>query len=190
MRKPILAVLFASVLLLALVPLMQIGPASQFHVLAQSSFPNPANEHACPSQTGAGGGAEAIPPFVGTGHDGFSPNQNLCLPQLAPVPTGLSPLAFIVQGVEPGDRVDSQGSIYVVSIRGVPGGIDLWRWYQPIDVGPNADGTIPFKYEGQPDNCGIFAFSPVPGIGGCANNVGSAGNLGVAPGGGDADIAV
>jgi len=72
MRKPILAVLFASVLLLAFVPLMQIGPASQFHVMAQSSFPNPANEHACPSQTGAGGGAEAIPAFVGTGSDGFS----------------------------------------------------------------------------------------------------------------------
>ena len=94
MRKPILAVLFASVLLLAFVPLMQIGPASQFHVMAQSSFPNPANEHACPSQTGAGS-------------DGFSPNQSLCLPQLAPVPTGLSPLAFIVKGVEPGDRVET-----------------------------------------------------------------------------------
>jgi hypothetical protein len=156
-------------------------------VLAQT----PANEHNCNFKDAFGNPAPAaIPPFVGTGHDGFSPNQNLCLPQLAPTPTGLSPLAFIVQGVEPGDRVDSQGSIYVVSIRGVPGGIDLWRWYQPIDVGPNADGTIPFKYEGQPDNCGIFAFSPVPGMGGCANNVGSAGNLGVAPGGGDADIAV
>ena len=116
MRKPILAVLFASVLLLALVLLMQIGPASQLNVMAQSSLPNPANEHACPSQTGAGGGAEAIPAFVGTGSDGFSPNQSLCLPQLAPVPTALSPFAFIVKGVEPGDRVDSQGTIYVASI--------------------------------------------------------------------------
>src|SRR5258708_31050028 len=115
MRKPILAVLFASVLLLALVPLMQISPFGQFHVMAQSSFPNPANEHACPSQTGAGGGAEAIPAFVGTGSDGFSPNQSLCLPQLAPVPTALSPLAFIVKGVEPGDRVDSQGTSYAAS---------------------------------------------------------------------------
>src|SRR5207237_5487864 len=85
--------------------------------------------------------------------DGFSPNQSLCLPQLAPVPTGLSPLAFIVQGLEPGDRVDSQGTIYVESIRGVPGGVDLWRWSQPIDGAPNANGTLPFKYEGQPDNC-------------------------------------
>jgi len=186
MRKPILAVLFASVLLLAFVPLMQIGPASQFHVMAQSSFPNPANEHACPSQTGAGGGAEAIPAFVGTGSDGFSPNQSLCLPQLAPVPTGLSPLAFIVKGVEPGDRVDSQGTIYVESIRGVPGGVDIWRWNQSIEGAPNANGTLPFKYEGQPDNCGIFGSTG----GGCVNNVGSPTNLGVAPGGGDADIAV
>jgi len=186
MRKPILAVLFASVLLLALVPLMQIGPASQFNVMAQSSFPNPANEHACPSQTGAGGGAEAIPAFVGTGSDGLSPNQSLCLPQLAPVPTGLSPFAFTVKGVEPGDRVDSQGTIYVESIRGVPGGVDLWRWNRSIEGAPNANGTLPFKYEGQPDNCGIFGLIG----GGCVNNVGSPTNLGVAPGGGDADIAV
>lgn len=186
MRKPILVILFASVVLLALVLLMQIGPASQFHVLAQTSFPNPANEHACPSQTGAGGGAEAIPAFVGPGSDGFSPNQSLCLPQLAPVPSGSSPLAFIVAGAEPGDRVDSQGTIYVESIRGVPGGVDLWRWNQSIEGAPNTNGTLPFKYEGQPDNCGIFGLTG----GGCVNNVGSPTNLGVAPGGGDADIAV
>jgi hypothetical protein len=45
---------------------------------------------------------------------------------------------------------------------------------------------LPFKYEGQPDNCGIFGLTG----GGCVNNVGSPTNLGVAPGGGDADIAV
>jgi len=139
----------------------------------------PANEHNCPSTT-------AIPPFVGPGTKIFSPNQNLCLPQLAPAPTGLSPLTFIVSGGEPGDRVDAQGSIYVVSIRGVPGGIDLWRWYAPDDGGVNKNKTIPFRYEGQPDNCGIFSFNN----GGCANNTGSATNLGLAPGGGDADIAV
>src|SRR2546429_763259 len=77
MRKSVLAILFADVLLLALVPLLlQLGPPSQFHVMAQSSFPDPANEHACPSQTGAGGGAEAIPAFVGAGTDGFSPNRS------------------------------------------------------------------------------------------------------------------
>src|SRR6266478_9154132 len=90
--------------------------------LPQTFAQAPAGEHNCPSPT-------AIPPYIGTGTSIFSPNQNLCLPQLAPTPTGLSPLAFIVQGVEPGDRVDSQGSVYVVSIRGVPGGVDLWRWY-------------------------------------------------------------
>lgn len=143
------------------------------------SAQTPANEHNCPATT-------AIPPYVGAGSKNYSPNQNLCLPQLAPTPTGLSPLAFIVSGGEPGDRVDSQGSIYVVSIRGVPGGIDFWRWYAPDDGGPNKNKTLPFRYEGQPDNCGIFSFQN----GGCANNTGSATNLGLAPGGGDADIAV
>jgi hypothetical protein len=137
----------------------------------------PANEHNCPATT-------AIPPQVGSGTTIFSPNQNLCLPELAPIGGSFGPLAFIVQGVEPGDRVDSQGTIFVVSIRGVPAGIDLWRWFQADDGGPNSDNTLPFKYEGQPDNCGIFFNT------GCANNVGSLTNLGVAPGGGDADIAV
>src|SRR6201998_3909926 len=186
MRISILPILGATAFLLALIPLLELGPASQFHVMAQGSFPDPANEHACPSQTGAGGGAKAIPAFVGPGIDGFSPSQSLCLPQLAPVPTGLSPLAFIVQGLEPGDRVDSQGTIYVESIRGVPGGVDLWRWNQSIEGAPNANGTLPFKYEGQPDNCGIFGLTG----GGCVNNVGSPNNLGVALGGGDADIGV
>src|SRR5205823_12629703 len=112
---------------------------------------SPANEHNCPATT-------AIPPYVGSGASGFSPNQNLSLPQLAPTPTRLSPLAFIVGGSEPGNRVDSQGSIHVVSIRGVPGGIDFWRWYSPDDGGVNKDKTIPFRYEGQPDNCGILSF--------------------------------
>src|SRR2546422_4423195 len=144
-------------------------------LLAQST----ANEHNCPS-------TQAIPPFVGSSSAPFSPNQSLCLPQLAPTPTGLSPLAFIVQGVEPGDRVDAQGTVYVVSIRGVPGGVDLWRWNSTLDGSANGNRTLPFKYEGQPDNCGIYGFTG----GGCAKNVGDATNLGLAPGGGDADIAV
>jgi hypothetical protein len=89
--------------------------------------------------------------------------------------------------VEPGIRVDSQGTIYIGSIRGVPGGTDLWRWDRALgpifDGPPNSDGTLPFRYEGQPDNCGILTTS-------CAGNVGSLTNLGVAPGGGDDDIAV
>jgi hypothetical protein len=69
-------------------------------------------------------------------------------------------------------RVDSQGTVYGVSIRGVPGGIDLWRWFATGDGPPNSNGTLPFKYEGQPDNCGILT-------NGCANNVGSVTNLGM-----------
>jgi hypothetical protein len=181
MRKLVIAFLIGSILLLL---------ATQLSPQSSTSFSDPTGEHNCPSVTGAGGGAEAIPAFVGPGTAAFSRNQSLCLPQLAPTPTGLSPLAFIVKGVEPGDRVDSQGTIYVVSIRGVPGGVDLWRWDQTLDGSPNTasgiQGTLPFKYEGQPDNCGIFGFTG----GGCANNTGSTTNLGIAPGGGDADIAV
>src|SRR5438552_17445905 len=93
MRRPVLAILFADVLLLALVPLLlQLGPASQFHVMAQSASPTPANEHACPSQTAAGGGAEAIPAFVASASDVVSPHQSLCFPPSAPVPPGFSPL--------------------------------------------------------------------------------------------------
>jgi len=72
--------------------------------------------------------------------------------------------------------VDSQGTIYVESIRGVPGGLDLWRWYQAKDGKPNANGSLPFKYEGQPD-CGIFVSTF------CTTS-------GLAPGGGDGDVAV
>lgn len=115
--------------------------------------------------------------------NGFSPNQELPLPLLAPVPTSLSFLAFVVRGLEPSVRTDAQGTIYVSSIRGVPGGVDLHRWYQAVDGGPNPNGTLPFKYEGQPDNCGILT-------NGCANNVSNLLNPGLAPGGGDVDIAV
>jgi hypothetical protein len=184
MRKLFFPLLLAVFCSLVFLPANFVSSSNS--VVAQTSNPDPANEHGCPSQTGAGGGAEAIPAYIGTGVDGFSPNQSLCLPQLAPVPTGSSPFAFIVGGDEPGARVDSQGTVYVESIRGVPGGVDLWRWSQSIDGAPNANGTLPFKYEGQPDNCGIFGLNG----GGCANNVGSPTNLGVAPGGGDADIAV
>jgi len=159
-RRPV--VVFLAALVLFTAPLM----------FAQA----PAGEHNCPATT-------AIPPYVGPGNGTFSPNQNLCLPQAAPVGGSMGPLFFIVGGSEPGVRVDSQGTVYGVSIRGVPGGIDLWRWFATADGAPGSNGTLPFKYEGQPDNCGILT-------NGCANNVGSATNLGVAPGGGDADIAV
>src|SRR5947208_16687283 len=79
-------------------------------LLAQST----ANEHNCPS-------TQAIPPFVGSRSAPFSPNQSLCLPQLAPTPTRLSPLAFILRGVQPADRGDAQRTVCVVPITGGPG---------------------------------------------------------------------
>src|SRR6266851_9159651 len=113
---------------------------------------------------------------------GFSKNQELPLPALAPI--GPAPLAFIVRGLEPSVRVDAQGAVYVSSIRGVPTGVDLHRYYAAVDGPPGAGGTYPFKYEGQPDNCGIFNASQ----GGCANN--SLDPFGLGLGGGDVDIAV
>ena len=114
--------------------------------------------------------------------NGFSPNQELALPLLAPI--GPAPAAFIVRGLEPSVRVDAQGTVYVSSIRGVPTGVDLHRYYAAIDGPPGMSGTYPFKYEGQPDNCGIFNASQ----GGCANN--NLDPFGLGLGGGDVDIAV
>src|SRR6266481_137459 len=118
---------------------------------------NPTGQHNCPN-------GQAVPAFVGSGTANYTSNESLCLP------------AGAGQAVEPSMTVDSQGSIYVESIRGVPGGLDLWRWYKTADSGPNADGTLPFKYEGQPD-CGMFV-TPF-----CSSS-------GFAPGGGDGDVAV
>jgi hypothetical protein len=120
---------------------------------------NPTAQHNCPS-------SQAVAAYVGPGTANFTPNESLCLP------------AGVGQAVEPSMTVDSQGTIYVESIRGVPGGLDLWRWYQTADGGPNHDGTLPFKYEGQPDGCGIFPANTI-----CTT-------AGVAPGGGDGDVAV
>src|SRR2546426_1791884 len=118
---------------------------------------NPTGQHNCPS-------GQAVPAFVGAGTANYTPNESLCLP------------AGAGQAVEPSMTVDSQGTIYVESIRGVPGGLDLWRWNKAADRGPNPNGTLPFKYEGQPD-CGIFVSTF------CTTS-------GLAPGGGDGDIAV
>ncbi|TLY74422.1 MAG: hypothetical protein E6K43_08390 [Gammaproteobacteria bacterium] len=118
---------------------------------------NPTGQHNCPS-------GQAVPAYVGPGTANYTPNESLCLP------------AGAGQAVEPSMTVDSQGTIYVESIRGVPGGLDLWRWNKTADGGPNANGTLRFKYEGQPD-CGIFVTTF------CTTS-------GLAPGGGDGDVAV
>jgi hypothetical protein len=117
-------------------------------------------------------GLAGISPLATAQVNGFSKNQLLTLPLTA----GNLPVSFIVRGLEPSNRTDNQGTIYVSSIRGVPGGVDAHRWSPVIDPPPNADGTLPFHYLGQPDNCGIFA-------NGCDN-------IGIALGGGDVDIAV
>jgi hypothetical protein len=114
--------------------------------------------------------------------NGFSDNQELPLPLLAPV--GPTPLSFVVRGLEPSVRVAPDGTVYVSSIRGVPTGVDLHRYNAAVDGSPLAGGTYPFKYEGQPDNCGIFNAQQ----GGCANN--HLDPLGLGLGGGDVDIAV
>src|SRR5437588_8555019 len=119
--------------------------------------PNPTGQHNCPN-------GQAVTAYVGPGTANYTPNESLCLP------------AGAGQAVEPSMTVDPQGTIYVESIRGVPGGLDLWRWYKTADGGPNADGTLPFKYEGQPD-CGMFV-TPF-----CTES-------GVPPGGGHGDVAV
>src|SRR3989454_11687742 len=106
--------------------------------------------------------------------NGFSDNQELPLPLLAPI--GPAPVAFIVRGLEPSVRVAPDGAVYVSSIRGVPGGVDLHRYYAAVDGPPGTGNTYPFKYEGQPDGCGVLA-------GGCTF-------LGIAEGGGDVDIAL
>src|SRR3989441_11341038 len=117
----------------------------------------PTGQHNCPD-------GQAVAAYVGPGTANYTPNESLCLP------------AGAGQAVEPSMTVDSQGTIYVESIRGVPGGLDLWRWNKAADGGPNANGTLPFKYEGQPD-CGIFVTTF------CTTS-------GLAPGGGDGDVAV
>src|SRR5436309_12719673 len=85
---------------------------------------NPTGQHNCPN-------GQAAPAFVGTGTAKYTPNESLCLP------------AGAGQAVEPSMTVDSQGTIYIQSIRGVPGGLDLWRWYRTADGGPNGNGQLP-----------------------------------------------
>ena len=82
--------------------------------------------------------------------NGFSNNQELPLPALAPIAN--SGVSFIVRGLEPSVRVDAQGTVYVSSIRGVPTGVDLHRYYAAVDGPPGTGGIYPFKYVGQPDN--------------------------------------
>src|SRR2546430_2820124 len=62
---------------------------------------NPTGQHNCPN-------GQAVPAFVGAGTSKYAPNESLCLP------------AGAGQAVEPSMTADSQGTIYIESIRGVP----------------------------------------------------------------------
>jgi hypothetical protein len=121
---------------------------------------NLTGQHNCPN-------SQAVPAYVGPGTANYTRNESLCLP------------AGAGQAAEPSMTVDSQGTIYIESIRGVPGGLDLWRWNRNMDGPSNTastnDGTLPFKYEGQPDCGTITTFCMTSGL---------------APGGGDGDVAV
>ena len=55
MRFLLLPVLLGILGLLVVAYIVSVGPGA--HVIAQSTNADPANEHGCPSQTGAGGGA-------------------------------------------------------------------------------------------------------------------------------------
>jgi len=71
---------------------------------------------------------------------------------------------FRVQDVEPEVRVDSDGRIFVAAIHGVPGGTDLFEV---------ASNGLSYQYRGEPDGLPLFTA-----------------NTGLAPGGGDADLAI
>jgi hypothetical protein len=111
--------------------------------------------------------------------NGFSDNQELPLPALA----GQLPVRFIVRGLEPSVRVAPDGTVYVSSIRGVPTGVDLHRYYVAIDGPSGSGGTYPFRYEGQPDD-------PTHGLFACGIFASGCNFTGTAEGGGDVDIAV
>ena len=53
---------------------------------------------------------------------------------------------------EPSSRVDAQGNYYIMPIRGVPGGVDLWYFdLRPTSTtfDPNMRAPV---YRGQPDS--------------------------------------
>lgn len=67
---------------------------------------------------------------------------------------------FIDQDIEPEIEIDRFGTIYIGAIRGVPGGVDLWR---------SDNGGTTFQYLGQPDgtqNPSPNPPSPEGGVGG------------------------
>src|SRR5436309_750328 len=178
MKRLLMLFVRGAILLLSVAPV-----AAQNSVDVLNNGPQPANTTGCAvnpncipatwsttSNAGADITTAISANFVFDSNGGALPND---FPSATSVQICLAEGAG--QAVEPSMNVDSQGTIYVESIRGVPGGLDLWRWNKAADGGPNANGTLPFKYEGQPD-CGSFVTTF------CTAS-------GVAPGGGDGDVA-
>src|ERR1700730_7125848 len=64
-------------------------------------------------------------------------------------PTGV----FLNQDVEPSIKIDTDDAVYSGAIRGVPGGVDLWK------AGPaqSRGNVIVPAYLGQPDNFSQFS---------------------------------
>src|SRR6202023_58496 len=64
-------------------------------------------------------------------------------------PTGV----FLNQDVEPSIKIDTDDDVYIGAIRGVPGGVDLWK------AGPaqSRGNVIAPAYLGQPDNFSQFS---------------------------------
>src|SRR3989442_5345911 len=90
---------------------------------------NPTGQHNCPN-------GQAVTAYLGPGTAKYTPNESLCLP------------AGAGQAVEASMTLDLEGTISVESIRGIPAGLDIRRWNKAADGAPNANGTLPFKYEG------------------------------------------
>src|SRR5437899_10441616 len=94
----------------------------RINVAVAAAPSNPTGQHNCPN-------GQAVVAYVGSGTANYTPNESLCLP------------AGAGQAVQPSMTVDSQGTIYVEYIRGVPGGLALWRWHTASDGVPHANGT-------------------------------------------------
>src|SRR5205814_1533812 len=129
------ALVASGVLLLGLLAILPLRE----HALAAFAQKSTNGTSASPSVTTASATTSTTTTTTTTTRK-FSKNQRLDLPLTA----GSLPVQFIVRGLEPSNRVDQQGTVYVGSIRGVPGGVDVHRWSPKIDGPPNADGTLPF----------------------------------------------
>jgi len=134
----------------------------RINVACGCSPQQPNGQHNCAN-------GQAVPALRWSGNRELHSQESLCLPAGA-VLAGRRRTSM---------TVDSQGTIYVESIRGVPGGLDLWRWDRAF--GPNAEEdrmlTEPCVQVRGSADCGIFvALFAV--------------QAGLRRGGGDGDVAV